>query len=122
MLQLGFVLESDLLRPSVYRALWTGGGQMKAARVLRFGPPSVITNDDLPQPEPRGGELQVRDIGRIEGVLGPGGTEPLSARARPPGEESTTRSLPPYTETIGPGKREHSRTLMPVWVHLENLG
>ena len=25
---------------------------MKAARILRFGPPGVITNDDLPQPEP----------------------------------------------------------------------
>ena len=25
---------------------------MKAARVLRFGSPNVITNDDLPQPEP----------------------------------------------------------------------
>ena len=24
---------------------------MKAARVLRFGSPNVITNDDLPQPE-----------------------------------------------------------------------
>ena len=27
---------------------------MKAARVLRFGPPNVITNADLPQPEPAG--------------------------------------------------------------------
>jgi NADPH:quinone reductase-like Zn-dependent oxidoreductase len=33
---------------------------MKAARVLRFGPPSVITNDDLPQPEPAAGQLLVR--------------------------------------------------------------
>lgn len=33
---------------------------MKAARVLRFGPPSVITIDDLPRPEPSAGELLVR--------------------------------------------------------------
>jgi NADPH:quinone reductase-like Zn-dependent oxidoreductase len=33
---------------------------MKAARILRFGPPSVITTDDLPQPEPAAGQLLVR--------------------------------------------------------------
>jgi NADPH:quinone reductase-like Zn-dependent oxidoreductase len=33
---------------------------MKAARVLRFGPPNVITNDDLPQPKPSAGQLLVR--------------------------------------------------------------
>jgi NADPH:quinone reductase-like Zn-dependent oxidoreductase len=33
---------------------------MKAARVLRFGPPNVITNDDPPQPEPAVGQLLVR--------------------------------------------------------------
>src|SRR5258708_25491063 len=33
---------------------------MKAARVLRFGPPNVITNDDLPRPEPTTGQLLVR--------------------------------------------------------------
>ena len=33
---------------------------MKAARVLRFGPPSVITYDDLPQPELAAGQLLVR--------------------------------------------------------------
>jgi NADPH:quinone reductase-like Zn-dependent oxidoreductase len=33
---------------------------MKAARVLRFGPPSVITNDDVLQPEPGPGQLLVR--------------------------------------------------------------
>src|SRR5512142_1214003 len=33
---------------------------MKAARVLQFGPPSVITNDDLPRPEPGSGQLLVR--------------------------------------------------------------
>jgi len=33
---------------------------MKAARVLRFGPPSVITNEDVPQPEPGARQLLVR--------------------------------------------------------------
>jgi len=33
---------------------------MKAARVLRFGPPDVIENDDLPRPEPAAGQLLVR--------------------------------------------------------------
>jgi NADPH:quinone reductase-like Zn-dependent oxidoreductase len=33
---------------------------MKAARVLRFGPPSVIINDDVPEPEPGPGQLLVR--------------------------------------------------------------
>lgn len=33
---------------------------MKAARVLRFGPPSVITIDELPRPEPVAGQLLVR--------------------------------------------------------------
>jgi NADPH:quinone reductase-like Zn-dependent oxidoreductase len=33
---------------------------MKAARVVRFGPPNVIINDDLPRPEPAAGQLLVR--------------------------------------------------------------
>ncbi len=33
---------------------------MKAARVLRFGPPSVIENDELPRPEAAAGQLLVR--------------------------------------------------------------
>ncbi len=33
---------------------------MKAARVLHFGPPGVIENDDLPRPEPAAGQLLVR--------------------------------------------------------------
>jgi NADPH:quinone reductase-like Zn-dependent oxidoreductase len=35
-------------------------GQMKVARVLQFGPPSVITNDELLKPEPASGQLLVR--------------------------------------------------------------
>src|SRR3954468_3804901 len=34
--------------------------QMKTVRILRFGPPNVITNDDLPRPEPAAGQLLVR--------------------------------------------------------------
>ena len=33
---------------------------MKAARIVRFGPPSVNTDDDLPQPKPAPGQLLVR--------------------------------------------------------------
>lgn len=33
---------------------------MKAARILRFGPPGVITYDDLPQPQPGARQLLVR--------------------------------------------------------------
>lgn len=33
---------------------------MKAVRVVRFGPPSVISSDDLPRPEPGAGQLLVR--------------------------------------------------------------
>lgn len=33
---------------------------MKAAQVLRFGPPSVITVDNLPRPQPAAGQLLVR--------------------------------------------------------------
>jgi NADPH:quinone reductase-like Zn-dependent oxidoreductase len=33
---------------------------MKAARVLHFGPPGVIENDELPRPEPADGQLLVR--------------------------------------------------------------
>jgi quercetin dioxygenase-like cupin family protein len=33
---------------------------MKAARVLQFGPPDVITNDDAPQPKAGAGQLLVR--------------------------------------------------------------
>jgi NADPH:quinone reductase-like Zn-dependent oxidoreductase len=33
---------------------------MKAAQVLQFGPPNVITNVDLPRPEPTAGQLLVR--------------------------------------------------------------
>ena len=33
---------------------------MKAARILGYGPPSVVEIDDLPRPEPAGGQVLVR--------------------------------------------------------------
>ena len=33
---------------------------MKVARILRYGPPNVIRNDDVPRPQPRAGQLLVR--------------------------------------------------------------
>lgn len=33
---------------------------MKVARILRFGPPNVITNDDVPRPQPTAGQVLVR--------------------------------------------------------------
>ena len=36
------------------------GSEMKASRVLRFGPPNMIIDDDLPRPEPAPGQLLVR--------------------------------------------------------------
>lgn len=33
---------------------------MKVARIKQFGPPNVITNDDLPRPEPAAGQILVR--------------------------------------------------------------
>lgn len=33
---------------------------MKAARILSFGAPSVIADDDLPEPKPAPGQLLVR--------------------------------------------------------------
>ena len=39
---------------------------MKAARVLRFGSPNVITNDDLPQPEPAANQQSGIGSGPVE--------------------------------------------------------
>src|SRR5215831_15631824 len=39
---------------------WSRGLPMKAARVLQYGSPSVITYDDVPQPELGAGQLLVR--------------------------------------------------------------
>src|SRR4051812_22552429 len=53
-------------RPHSPRFVWLEWPQffrrysMKAARVLRYGPPSVISTDDVPRPEPGVGQLLVR--------------------------------------------------------------
>jgi Alcohol dehydrogenase GroES-like domain len=52
--------KSHRLLAPVLGSIRENGWFMKAARVLRFGPPSVITNDDVPQPEPGAGQLLVR--------------------------------------------------------------
>jgi NADPH:quinone reductase-like Zn-dependent oxidoreductase len=54
---------NDSVSASAYLALkreMGGPASMKAARVLRFGPPTVITTDDLARPEPSAGQLLVR--------------------------------------------------------------
>jgi hypothetical protein len=43
-----------------YQRAEVGGAQMKAARVLRFGPPNVTVNDNLARPEPGAEQLLVR--------------------------------------------------------------
>jgi NADPH:quinone reductase-like Zn-dependent oxidoreductase len=50
---------------------------MKAACVQKFGPPTVITIDDLPRPKPSSGQLLVRV--RAAGV---GPWDALVARGR----------------------------------------
>jgi NADPH:quinone reductase-like Zn-dependent oxidoreductase len=75
---------------------------MKAARVLHFGPPSVIENDDLPKPEPADGQLLVR--------VKAAGVGPWDALIRQ-GKSGIQESLPlilgselsGIVEAIGPG-------------------
>ncbi|HEX6821951.1 MAG TPA: NADP-dependent oxidoreductase [Candidatus Sulfotelmatobacter sp.] len=54
---------------------------MKAAQVLQFGPPSVITNVNLPRPEPADGQLLVRVI-----AAGVGNWDALVREGRLPNE------------------------------------
>ena len=75
---------------------------MKAARVLQFGPPNVIENDDLPQPEPAAGQLLVR--------VKAAGVGPWDALIRE-GKSGVQETLPlilgselsGIVDTIGPG-------------------
>ena len=88
---------------------------MKAARVLRFGPPNVITNDDLPQPEPSAGQLLVRvkaaGVGHWDALIREeqGNTPtPASDSRRPSSRESskvsewTFRDSSSATKSTGP--------------------
>src|SRR5499427_507889 len=42
------------------RVLRREGGPMKAIVVHRFGPPEVLTYEDVPDPRPRAGEIRIR--------------------------------------------------------------
>src|SRR5262249_60991671 len=52
---------------------------MRAARVLRFGPPNVIRIDDLPRSDPDAGQLLVRvkaaGVGHWDGLIREGKVE-----------------------------------------------
>jgi len=75
---------------------------MKAACVLRFGPPSVITIDDLPRPNPSSGQLLTR--------VRAAGVEPWDALVRE-GKSGLNQPLPlilgselsGIVEAAGPG-------------------
>jgi NADPH:quinone reductase-like Zn-dependent oxidoreductase len=74
---------------------------MKAARVLRFGPPGVIMNDDLPQPEPAAGQLLVRVK-----AAGVGNWDALVREGKIPNETLPLilgYELSGIVEAIGPG-------------------
>ena len=72
---------------------------MKAARVLRFGPPNVIMIDDLPRPEPGAGQLLVRvkaaGVGNWDALIREGKIElinPCLLFSVPSYQESSKRS------------------------------
>ena len=48
------------MRSVILPKMYLRAEQMKAARVHQFGPPHVITNDNLPRPTPGPGQLLVR--------------------------------------------------------------
>ena len=74
---------------------------MKAARVLRFGPPGVIMNDDLPRPEPAAGQLLVHVK-----AAGVGNWDALVREGKIPNESLPLilgYELSGIVEAIGPG-------------------
>jgi NADPH:quinone reductase-like Zn-dependent oxidoreductase len=74
---------------------------MKAARILRFGPPGVIINDDLPRPEPAAGQLLVRVK-----AAGVGNWDALVREGKIPNEPLPLilgYELSGIVEAIGPG-------------------
>jgi NADPH:quinone reductase-like Zn-dependent oxidoreductase len=74
---------------------------MKAARVLRFGPPGVIMNDDLPRPEPAAGQLLVHVK-----AAGVGNWDALVREGKIPNEPLPLilgYELSGIVEAIGPG-------------------
>jgi NADPH:quinone reductase-like Zn-dependent oxidoreductase len=74
---------------------------MKAARVLRFGPPGVIMNDDLPRPEPAAWQLLVHVK-----AAGVGNWDALVREGKIPNEPlplTLGYELSGIVEAIGPG-------------------
>src|SRR5262249_49645296 len=74
---------------------------MKGARVLRFGPPGVIMNDDLPRPEPAAGQLLVHVK-----AAGVGNWDALVREGKIPNEPLPLilgYELSGIVEAIGPG-------------------
>ena len=74
---------------------------MKAARVLRFGPPGVIMNDDVPRPEPAAGQLLVHVK-----AAGVGNWDALVREGKIPNEPLPLilgYELSGIVEAIGPG-------------------
>jgi NADPH:quinone reductase-like Zn-dependent oxidoreductase len=74
---------------------------MKAARILRFGPPGVIMNDDLPRPEPAAGQLLVHVK-----AAGVGNWDALVREGKIPNEPLPLilgYELSGIVEAIGPG-------------------
>src|SRR4030095_4693878 len=74
---------------------------MKVARILRFGPPNVITNDDLPRPEAAAGQLLVRVKAAGSGI----GMR-SSVRARYPTSPCLSFSVTSYQESSKPPERK----------------
>lgn len=68
---------------------------MKAARVLKFGPPNVIINDDLPRPEPDAGQLLVRikaaGVGNWDALIREGKVESLYRSFSAPSYQELSR-------------------------------
>src|SRR5262249_48257769 len=84
----------NLHLPAIGQAIRENAWSMKAARVLRFGPPSEITNDDVPQPEPGAAQLLVRVK-----AAGVGNWDASSVRVRLNSNPCLLSSVPSYQES-----------------------
>ena len=79
---------------------------MKAARVLRFGSPGVIMNDDLPRPEPAAWQLLVHVK-----AAGVGTWDALVREGKIPNEPLPLilgYELSGIVEAIGPGAKKYT--------------
>jgi len=75
---------------------------MKAARIHQFGPPDVIVIDDIPKPQPGGGEVLVRvsaaGVGPWDALIREGKSE-----VSPPPPLTLGSDLSGVVEAVGPG-------------------